>query len=98
MPHHVAVLALDGVQPLELGIPARVLDEARGADGTPLCSMSTFSPGGRAVHTHEDFRIAVDHDESVPRTADTIVIATQEPGDHPLATGTLPDDSERPRR
>ncbi|MFD6445924.1 GlxA family transcriptional regulator [Promicromonospora sp. NPDC060204] len=92
MPHHVAVLALDGVLPLDLGIPARVFNEARAADGTPLYSVSTFSPGGRAVRTHEDFRIVVDHDESVLRTADTVVIATQEPGEHLLATGTLPDD------
>ncbi|MEU9963406.1 GlxA family transcriptional regulator [Streptomyces malaysiensis] len=92
MPHHVAVLALDGVLPLDLGIPARVFNEACTSDGTRLYSVSTFSPGGRTVRTHEDFRILVDHDESVLKTADTVVIATQEPGKHLLATGTLPGD------
>ncbi|GAA2157879.1 type 1 glutamine amidotransferase family protein [Actinomadura napierensis] len=62
MPHRVAVLALDGVLPLDLGIPARVFKEA--------CSL-----GGRPVRTHEDYRIVVDHDESVLETADTVVLA-----------------------
>jgi len=92
MPHRVAVLALDGVLPLDLGIPARVFNEACTPDGTRLYTVSTFSPGGRAVRTHEDFRIVVDHDESVLETADTVVIATQEPSEQLLATGTLPDE------
>jgi transcriptional regulator GlxA family with amidase domain len=92
MPHRVAVLALDGVLPLDLGIPARVFNEACGPDGTRLYSVSTCSLGGRPVRTHEDYRIVVDHDESVLETADTVVLATQEPGEHLLATGTLPEE------
>lgn len=103
MPHHVAVLALDGVLPLDLGIPARVFNEACEPDGTRLYSVRTFSLGGRPVRTHEDFRILVDHDEELLETADTVVIATVEPGEELLATGTLPDglaaalDRIRPR-
>jgi transcriptional regulator GlxA family with amidase domain len=92
MTHRVAVLALDGVLPLDLGIPARVFNEACGPDGTRLYSVSTCSLGGRPVRTHEDYRIVVDHDESVLETADTVVLATQEPGEHLLATGTLPEE------
>jgi transcriptional regulator GlxA family with amidase domain len=91
------------VLPLDLGIPARVFNEARTADGTRLYSVRTCSLGGGPVRTHEDFAIVVDHDESLLRTADTVVIATQEPTEHLLATGTLPADlaaalaSVRPR-
>ncbi|MFE7332438.1 GlxA family transcriptional regulator [Streptomyces sp. NPDC057565] len=92
MPHHVAVLALDGVLPLDLGIPARVFNEACTTDGTRLYSVSTFSLGGRPVRTHEDFQILVDHDEDLLQTADTVVIATLEPSEDLLATGTQPDD------
>jgi len=89
-PHRVAVLALDGVLPLDLGIPARVFNAAREPDGAPLYSVSTCSLGGRPVRTCEDFRIVVDHDESLLETADTVVIATQEPDAELLATGALP--------
>ncbi|MBD0419360.1 helix-turn-helix domain-containing protein [Streptomyces sp. TRM S81-3] len=92
MPHNVAVLALDGVLPLDLGIPARVFNEACTPDGTRLYSVRTFSIGGRPVRTHEDFQIVVDHDESLLRTADTVVIATLEPSADLLETGTLPGD------
>ncbi len=92
MTHRVAVLALDGVLPLDLGIPARVFNEARAPDGSRLYSVGTCSLGGRPVRTHEDFRIVVEHDESLLDTADTVVIATQEPTPDLLATGTLPED------
>lgn len=92
MVHKVAVPALDGVLPLDLGIPARVFNEACTADGTRLYSVRTFSIGGRAVRTREDFRIVVDHDEALLRTADTVVIATVEPGTGLLETGSLPND------
>ncbi|WP_345409133.1 AraC family transcriptional regulator [Nonomuraea salmonea] len=92
MPHRVAVLALDGVLPLDLGIPARVFNEACTSDGTRLYSVSTCSIGGRPVRTHEDYKIVVDHDESLLETADTVVLATQEPSKELLATGALPGD------
>ncbi|MEU5628492.1 MULTISPECIES: GlxA family transcriptional regulator [Streptomyces] len=90
MTHRVAVLALGGVLPLDLGIPARVFNEACTPDGTRLYSVSTCSLGGRPVRTHEDYRLVVDHDESLLDTADTVVIATQEPSTELLTTGALP--------
>ncbi|MEU0286112.1 helix-turn-helix domain-containing protein [Streptomyces sp. NPDC006147] len=92
MTHRVSVLALDGVLPLDLGIPARVFNEARAPDGSRLYTVGTCSIGGRPVRTHEDFQIVVEHDESLLRTADTVVIATLEPTAELLATGTLPGD------
>lgn len=91
-PHRVAVLALDGVMPLDLGVPARVFNEARDERGERLYTLVTCSLGGRPVRTAEDFRLDLDHDESALATADTVVIATQEPREELLATGRLPDE------
>ncbi|WAP58425.1 GlxA family transcriptional regulator [Streptomyces sp. S465] len=92
MTHRVAVLALDGVLTMDLGIPARVFDQARDPSGAPLYSVTTCSPGGRPIRSNEGFRIVVDDDESLLETADTVVIATQEPEEHLLATGELPGE------
>jgi transcriptional regulator GlxA family with amidase domain len=92
MVHRVAVLALDGVIPFDLGIPARVFREALGPDGEALYDVATCSLGGRPVRTSQDFAVQVEHDESLLREADTVVIATQEPRAELLATGILPDD------
>ncbi|MEU6512226.1 winged helix-turn-helix domain-containing protein [Streptomyces sp. NPDC046942] len=94
MSHRVAVLALDRVLPLDLGIPARVFNEARDPVGTPLYSVVTCSLGGQPVRTHEDYRLVVDHDESVLESADTVVLATQEPGEH-LRPARPPRNSPR---
>ena len=42
--HRVAVLALDGVIPFELGIPARILGGVRGEHGEPLYEVITCAP------------------------------------------------------
>lgn len=89
MPHRVAVLALDGVVPMDLGIASRVFNEALDPAGARLYSVTTCSIGGRPVRTNEGFRIVVDDDESLLESADTVVIATQEPGEELLATGEL---------
>lgn len=90
MPHHVAVLALDGVMPFDLGIPGRVFGEAIGPDGTALYDVATCSLGGRPVHTNQDFTVLPEHDERLLSRANTVVIATQEPTPELLASGTLP--------
>jgi transcriptional regulator GlxA family with amidase domain len=92
MTHHVAVLALDQVMPMDLGMTARVLNEALGPAGERLYRVTTCSLGGGQVRTSEGFRIVVDDDESLLETADTVVIATQEPDAQLLATGELPAD------
>ncbi|MCX5400338.1 GlxA family transcriptional regulator [Streptomyces sp. NBC_00102] len=92
MTHRVAVLALDQVMPMDLGMTARVLNEALGPAGERLYTVTTCSLGGGPVRTSEGFRIVVDEDESLLATADTVVIATQEPDAHVLATGEPPAD------
>ncbi|MET9291528.1 helix-turn-helix domain-containing protein [Streptomyces sp. NPDC003077] len=69
--HRVAVLALDGVYPLELGVPSRIFGATDG-----LYEVLTCTVDGRPVRTAADFTIAVEHGPEVLGTADTVVIAS----------------------
>lgn len=80
MPHHVVVLALDGVKPFDLGIPAQVFGQAFDPSNEPLYQVTTCSLGGRPVSTNQDFTLVVAHDQSALAAADTVVIATQDYG------------------
>ncbi len=90
--HRVGVLALDGVVPFELAIPARIFGAALGAAGEPLYSVVTCSPDGRPVRAEADYEIAVAEDASVLASVDTVVV----PPSRALATiaqdGRLPDE------
>ncbi|MFK4084735.1 GlxA family transcriptional regulator [Kribbella sp. NPDC020789] len=91
--HRIGVLALPGVVPFELAIPARIFGGARTGDDTPLYDVLTCSVDGRPVQTSDDYAITVQHDASVLATADTVVI----PPSHMLqeivdAHGLLADD------
>ncbi|AEW98270.1 GlxA family transcriptional regulator [Streptantibioticus cattleyicolor] len=90
--HRVAVLALHGVVPFELGIAGRVLGAARDARGRPLYTVTTCSVDGGAVQAEADYELAVHHDASVLGEADTVIV----PPSHRLGTirehGLLPDD------
>ena len=78
MPHRVAVLALDGVKPFDLGIPAQIFGYTTDPSGEPLYSVATCALGGRPLRTTLDFMVAVEHDETLLARADTVVIATQD--------------------
>lgn len=80
MTHLVAVLALDGVKPFDLGIPTQVFGHALDAFGNPLYRVITCSLGGRPIATNQDFSITVVRDQSALAEADTVVIATQDGG------------------
>lgn len=75
-PHRVAVLALPGVVPFELSIPARIFGGARDVrhGNRPLYEVVTCTVDGAPVRTDADFTISVDHDASVLATADSVVI------------------------
>jgi transcriptional regulator GlxA family with amidase domain len=66
--------ALDGVFPFELGIASRILGSAERHDGRALYSVSTCTVDGAAVRTESDFAVVPDHDASIVRRADTLVI------------------------
>ncbi|ACZ91882.1 GlxA family transcriptional regulator [Streptosporangium roseum] len=93
--HRIVVLALDGVIPFELGIPARVFGVAKGQNGEPLYEVITCTVDGGPVRTDSDFSIAVEHGAEALATADTVVI----PATHALgqisAEGRLPEPLAR---
>ncbi|MFB7251642.1 GlxA family transcriptional regulator [Microbacterium sp. NPDC056234] len=71
--HRVVVVALPGVFPYELGIPARFFRAAQ-RDGTPLYSVTTCTLDGRPVQTNSDFSIAPEADRDALRLADTVIV------------------------
>ncbi|MFJ8362479.1 GlxA family transcriptional regulator [Streptomyces sp. NPDC093984] len=76
----VAVLALEGVHPFELGIPSRVLGAADGRYEVLTCTAD-----GRPVRTSADYTIGVQYGPEILDTADTVVVA-------PLAPAAIPTD------
>ncbi|MEU4876199.1 helix-turn-helix domain-containing protein [Streptomyces sp. NPDC021608] len=81
--HRVVVLALDGVYPFELGIPARIFGAADGHYEVVTCTVD-----GGPVHTNADFTVGVEHGREVLATADTVVLAPVAPD---RVTRDLPD-------
>lgn len=76
-PEHVqqvAVLALEGVYPFELGIPSRILEATDG-----LYEVATCSVDGGPVRTASDFTIDVPHGPELLETADIVVVAAIAP-------------------
>ncbi|MFB8181262.1 GlxA family transcriptional regulator [Streptomyces sp. NPDC055966] len=73
-PERVAVLALDGVYPFELGIPSRILGAADGRYEVLTCSVD-----GRPVRSSADFTIGVQHGPEILDTADTVVVTSMPP-------------------
>lgn len=79
--HRVAVFALDGVIPFELGIPLRILGGALGIeDGKPLYEVVTCSLAPGPVRTDADFPVVVEHGVAALAQADTVVV----PASHEL--------------
>ncbi|GHF79117.1 GlxA family transcriptional regulator [Streptomyces griseosporeus] len=74
-PHRVAVLALDGLLPFELGIPHRIFGRPRDGLRRRLYDVVTCSvrPPG-PVQTDADFAIDVQHGPEVLATADTVIV------------------------
>src|ERR1700753_248537 len=73
-PHRVAVLALDGVSPSELGIPLRVLGAADGHYDVRVCSFD-----GAPVQTNAGFAITPEYGPEILATANTVIIAPTHP-------------------
>jgi transcriptional regulator GlxA family with amidase domain len=79
--HRVAVFALDGVIPFELGIPLRIFGGATGAeDGQRCYEVVTCSLAPGNVRTDADFPIVVPHGVAALEQADTVVV----PASHEL--------------
>jgi transcriptional regulator GlxA family with amidase domain len=87
--HRVAVLALPGVFPFELGIPSRVLGAARDGHGRRLYEVVTCSIDGADVTTNQDFAVRVGRDLSALATADTVVVPPADVPPPPAAIAAL---------
>jgi transcriptional regulator GlxA family with amidase domain len=87
--HQIAVLALDGVVPFDLGAATQVLGAARDADHQRLYDIRVCGTG--PVRTSAGFTIVPDHDLSVLETADTVVVPGVDAGST-VTDGTLRDD------
>ncbi|SOE07195.1 GlxA family transcriptional regulator [Streptomyces sp. Ag109_G2-15] len=83
-PERVAVLALDGVYPFELGIPSRILGAADGRYEVLTCTVD-----GGPVRTNADFGITVEHGPEILETADTVIVTSMPPSHIPA---DLPDE------
>ena len=86
--HEVAVLALPHVVAFELGLPHRFLGGAVDGDGRPLYRVRTCTVDGGPVRTSAHYAVLPDHDASILRTAETIVIPGIV-GGPPVAEGRL---------
>ncbi|MEU5888464.1 helix-turn-helix domain-containing protein [Streptomyces sp. NPDC047461] len=74
-PHRVAVLAMDGLLPFELGIPHRIFERPRDRLGRQLYEVVTCSirPPG-PVRTDSDFDVMVANGPETLATADTVIV------------------------
>ncbi|MFD5148690.1 GlxA family transcriptional regulator [Streptomyces sp. NPDC058401] len=72
--HRVAVLALEGVAPFELGMPSRVFGNARGPGGSFLYEVTVCTPDGRPVATDAGFSIDVGAGPEALAAADTVIV------------------------
>jgi transcriptional regulator GlxA family with amidase domain len=86
--HEVAVLALPHVVAFELGLPHRFLGGAVDDHGHPLYRVRTCTVDGGPIRTSAHYAVLPDHDASILRTAQTIVIPGIV-GGPPVAEGRL---------
>ncbi len=70
-PQRVAVLALDGAYPFELGIPSRIFEAVPG-----LYTVATCSVDGGPVRTASDFSVTVGHGPELLEDADIVIITS----------------------
>ncbi|WP_330298706.1 GlxA family transcriptional regulator [Streptomyces sp. NBC_00503] len=72
--HRVAVLALEGVPPFELGMPSRVFGNAYDDDENPLYEVTVCTADGKPVASDAGFTIGVSSGPEALAAADTVII------------------------
>ncbi|MFF1559528.1 GlxA family transcriptional regulator [Streptomyces sp. NPDC058279] len=72
--HRIAVLALDGVAPFELGMPSRVFGNALTADGDALYEVTVCTADGLPVASDAGFTVGVGAGPEALATADTVIV------------------------
>lgn len=72
--HRVAVLALEGVAPFELGMPSRVFGNARDEDGARLYEVTVCTADGLPVTSDAGFTVGVGAGPEALAAADTVIV------------------------
>lgn len=88
--HKVAVLARDGLLPMELGLVHQLFGQAADADGEPLYELVTCTLVPGLVRTDADFPILVQHGPEALADADTVLIPASHELDMTETEGRLP--------
>ncbi|MEV0413371.1 helix-turn-helix domain-containing protein [Streptomyces sp. NPDC050448] len=70
----IAVLALEGVPPFELGIPSRVFGNVRDDDGAPLYEVTVCTADGQPVTSDAGFTVGVSAGSEALAAAGTVII------------------------
>ncbi|WP_042373270.1 GlxA family transcriptional regulator [Streptacidiphilus neutrinimicus] len=73
-PHRIAVLALPGVPPFELGIPSRVFGSVEDANGCPLYEVTVCTADGRPVASDAGFSVLPAAGPEALAAADTVIV------------------------
>jgi transcriptional regulator GlxA family with amidase domain len=76
--HRIAVLALEHVVGMDLGVPPQVFGSARDAAGRRQYRVRVCTPTGGPVRSAAGFRVLPDHGLDLLETADTVIV----PGIH----------------
>jgi transcriptional regulator GlxA family with amidase domain len=72
--HEVAVLALPDVVAFELGLPHKLIGTAVDEAERPLYRVRVATLDGGPVRTSAGYRVLPEHDASILRTADTVIV------------------------
>ncbi|MFD3679053.1 GlxA family transcriptional regulator [Streptomyces sp. NPDC058613] len=72
--HRIAVLALEGVPPFELGMPSRVFGNAQDDAGGPLYEVTVCTADGLPVASDAGFTVGVSAGPEALAAADTVII------------------------
>ncbi|MFJ7153667.1 GlxA family transcriptional regulator [Streptomyces sp. NPDC101118] len=89
--HRVAVLALEGVPPFELGIPSRVFGNAYGPGGRKLYEVVVCTADGQPVTSDAGFTVGVSAGPEALETADTVIVPPTHAMDELLEGAPLPE-------
>ncbi|WP_019549608.1 GlxA family transcriptional regulator [Streptomyces sulphureus] len=87
--HKVAVLVRHGLLPMELGIPHRLLGNARDAAGHSLYTVATCAAEPGPVRTDADFTVEVTHGPEALDEADTVIVPAAHEDDGTGSAGRL---------
>lgn len=73
-PHRMAVLALEGVAPFDLGVAVQIFCATYDGEGRPLYELLVCTPDGNPVRSGRGFGVLPDHGIEALAEADTVVV------------------------